>query len=400
MKPKFYEDIAGRLQNRLKKEILRMAVLGDKSISEMSKNLDVSIPTVTKTVVELVKDEFMKDLGKQGTSGGRRPSIYGLNGEAGYIVGVDVMRDQFNVVVTSFRGEMKASYECKGFDLEGTEASAKAFCTMLRDSVTEHGFDFDSVLAYGIDLTGRVNPVAGMSYSYNIGAKPIAKVFEAELGVPCFIENDSRAMTYGEYICGGLSKTVKDLLFINVGWGLGMGMVLDGKLYYGKSGYSGEIGHFPFLDNNKICQCGKIGCLETGCSGRAILNEVIEALKAGRASKLSAKFKSGKPLTFNDLIEAIKAEDMVVIEKVEQGGNILGRAIAGLINIFNPELVVIGGRLSVARNYIMDPIRGGVKKYALNTITKDTKINYSTMLDNAGPMGAAMVARSRLLGFM
>lgn len=394
------EDIAKRLDNRLKSEILRKCIYRDYCISDLSKLLGASIPTVTKNLMELIYDGFMTDLGKQDTSGGRRPSIYGLDGRAGFLVGIDVMREQYNMVVTDFRGKIIDTFEWCKYDLKDRLESVRGFCATIRATLEEHGYVSEEILAYGIDLTGRVNPTTGISYSYDLGDRPIKDVLEEELGAICHIDNDSRAMTFGEWMCGGLAGKVKDMIFINVGWGLGMGMILDGSIYCGKSGFSGEIGHFPFLDNNQICQCGKIGCLETGCSGSAILGEVKEALNAGRASMLSAKYKAGEELTFDDLIEAIKAEDVVAIEKTEEGGQILGRAIAGLINIFNPELVVIGGRLSAAKGYIMDPIMSGIKRYALNLITRDTKVCYSSLMDKAGPMGAAMEARSSLLGIL
>ena len=216
---------------------------------------------------------------------------------------------------------------------------------------------------------------------------------------PVFIENDSRAMTYGEYICGVANKE-QDMLFLNVAWGLGMGMILDGKLSYGKSGFSGEIGHFPLLDNDQICQCGKTGCLETGASGLALHRIFMEKLRDGRASMLSEKFNKGGEITLDDILGAILEEDVLAIEVVEEIGAVLGRAIAGLINLFNPELVVIGGRLSAASEYLLLPIKSAIQKHSLNIINRDTTIKFSKLGRKAGPIGACMLSRSKLLGLL
>ena len=155
------------------------------------------------------------------------------------------------------------------------------------------------------------------------------------------------------------------MLFINVTWGLGMGMIIDGKLSYGKSGYSGEIGHFPLLDNDQICHCGKTGCLETGASGSAILRIFIEKLREGRASLLSEKINKGEEITLMDILNAVNEEDVLAIEVVEEIGTVLGRALAGLINLFNPELVVIGGIVAKAGEYLLLPVKSAIQKHSL-----------------------------------
>lgn len=206
-------------------------------------------------------------------------------------------------------------------------------------------------------------------------------------------------MTYGEYICG-VANNEKNMLFLNVAWGLGMGMILDGKLSYGKSGFSGEIGHFPFLNNDRICQCGKRGCLETGASGSAMHRSILEKLQEGRSSSLSEKFSNKEDITLDDILEAVEEEDVLAIEAVEEVGTILGLAIAGLINIFNPELVVIGGRVSTAKEYLLLPIKSAIQKHSLNIINQDTTIKFSKLGRKAGPIGACMLSRSKLLGLL
>ena len=206
-------------------------------------------------------------------------------------------------------------------------------------------------------------------------------------------------MTYGEYICG-IGNNEKNMLFLNVSWGLGMGMIIDGKLSYGKSGFSGEIGHFPMLDNNHICQCGKTGCLETGASGSAAHRIVMQKLSEGRASILSDTLKKNGHISIDDIIRAVNEEDVLAIEVIEEIGRTLGRAIAGLINLFNPELVVIGGKISEAKDYLMLPIKSAVQKHSLNMINKDTTLKFSKLGKKCGPIGACMLSRSKMLGLL
>lgn len=385
----------------IKQQIMRLCINdGDFSIAEMSKETGISIPTVTKMVTDLIDEGFLEELGKSGTTGGRRPSIFGLNPGAGYFIGADVTRHHVNIAACNFKGNILEYVDNIPFELESTEQSMAELCKLLKKHAKTFGIDENKVLAYGINLTGRVNHETGYSFSYFIGEdKPLTSTFEEMLGAPVFVENDSRAMTYGEYICGGANKE-QNFLFINLSWGLGMGMILDGRLSYGKSGFSGEIGHFPLLDNGIICQCGKVGCLETGASGSAVHRIFLEKLKEGKVSVLSDKFASGEEITLDDILDALAEEDVLAIESIEDIGSTLGRAIAGLINIFNPELVIIGGRLSVAEEYLMLPIKSAINKHSLNIVSRDTIVKFSRLGKKAGALGACMLSRSHLLNLL
>ena len=385
----------------LKKHIIALCINeGDYSIADLSKELNTSIPTITKLVGELIEEGFLVDMGKQGTNGGRRPSIYGLNPSAGYLVGTEVRRRSISVAVTNFKGQIIDHQEEVPFCLGNSEESFREMCGHITGILERLEINPENVLSYGFNLSGRVNNKTGYCFTYFIGEdRPIATFLQNELKRPVFVENDSRAMTYGEYICGAANDE-ENMLFINVSWGLGMGMISDGKLSYGKSGFSGEIGHFPFLDNDQICHCGKTGCLETGASGSAIHRIFMEKLNDGRASLLSDKYAEGKEITLDDILNAVNEEDMLAIEVVEEIGTTLGKAIAGLINIFNPELVVIGGPVAKVKEYLLLPIKSAIQKHSLNMVNKDTTIKFSKLGEKAGPIGACMLSRSKLLGLI
>ena len=194
----------------------------------------------------------------------------------------------------------------------------------------------------------------------------------------------------------GAVEGEKDIIFVNISWGLGLGIIIDGKPYYGKSGFSGEFGHFPIFDNEILCHCGKKGCLETEASGSAIYRTVIERVGKGESTVLTEMVKDLEKLTLTDIIKATNLEDPLCIEIVEEVGYKLGKYIAGLINIFNPELVVIGGQVAETEGFIMLPIRSSIRKYSLNLVNKDSRIVSSKLKNKAGIIGASMIARSRL----
>lgn len=367
------------------------------SITDLARELGTSIPKITRIVTEMIQEGFLVETGKMESATGRRPSLYGLNPNAGSFVGIDVNRDSLMVAVTNFSGRVTRMLEDIPFVLRNTEDSVADFCCCVQEKLSEAGVDKSLIRGYGVNLTGRVNHRTGYSYSYFMGEeKPISLLLERGFGHAVVVENDSRAMAYGEYM-SSFPGTEGNILFLNVGWGLGMGMVMDGKLYYGKSGFSGEVGHFPLLDNNCVCQCGKVGCLETGASGSALHRLVMEKLKEGRSSLLSPVFKEGKDISLESILDAVEREDVLCIECVEQIGATLGRAVAGLINIFNPDMVVVGGRLSTTERYLMPPLRGAVNRLSLNLVNSDTVIKVSRLGKSAGAIGASLLSKNLLL---
>ena len=272
------------------------------------------------------------------------------------------------------------------------------FLVLLKDAVVAQGIPWIKVLAVGVSLSGRVNPEQGYSLTYFVTDDlPLKELFQRELNVPVSIENDSRALTYGEYMNLGKDAD-RNMIAINLSWGLGMGMILDGKLYYGKSGFSGEIGHFPLLDNDIMCRCGKVGCLETGASGSALHRLIVERLKAGRRSSLSKFYKEKGDIELSEILDAVENGDVLAIECIGEVGAMLGRGLAGVINIFNPGLVIVGGRLIVGKEHLLLPVRTTVNRLSMARVTSDTKIRLSTLGRKAICFGDCLLARKKLLG--
>jgi glucokinase-like ROK family protein len=399
MQHRFIDSESGSKTDLTKKDIIRFYINnGSSTIAELAKGLDLSIPTTTKLVGELIDAGFVQDFGKQETEGGRRPNLYGLNPDSGYFIGVDIKKFHIHIALINFKGETIKYKDNIPYQLENTQEALNQLCDIIHHFLTEWSGVADKILCIGVNVSGRVNPESGYSYSYfYFEEKPLSELIEERVGVRCFIDNDSRAMAYGEYMCG-VAKGEKSMIFVNIGWGVGVGIVIDGKLYYGKSGFSGEFGHIYAFDNEIICRCGKKGCLETEASGLAIHRILLERVKSGTNTILQEKIDSDNPLLLEDIIEAVLEEDVLSIEIIEEVGNKLGKAISGLINLFNPELLVIGGTVSLTGDYILLPIKSAVKKYSLNLVNKDTEIKLSKLGDKAGAIGAGLFARERILG--
>lgn len=395
------KNLISELESGSKNSIYKKTILnvfinqGDLSISDLAKEVDMSVPTVTKLIGELIEQDYVFDFGKQETSGGRRPNIYGLNPDACYFVGVDIRRFRVNIALINFKGEVLKVKRDIPYFLEHSPQSLDQLCHIISSFIAGLTIVKDKIANISINISGRVNSESGYSYSFfYFDEKPMTQTIEERLGYTVSVDNDSRAMAYGEYMCA--TNGEKQLIFVNVSWGLGIGMILNGQLYYGKSGFSGEFGHYHAADNEVLCHCGKKGCLETEASGQAVFRMMKEKVANGSSTSLADKFKQGL-VTMEDIVNATLKEDVLAIEMVEHVGLTLGKHIAGLINIFNPELVVIGGGMSLAGDYLLLPLRSAIRKYSLNLVNKDTVVRISKLGDDVGVMGACMLARSKML---
>lgn len=398
MKEKFLLSDDSSKSSVLKKKVIQYLILsGESSIADISKEIEMSVPTTTKLVMDLLEDGFILDSGKQNTAGGRRPNVYGINPESGYFVGVDVHRKRILMATIDFNGKMIDEATHTAYQLENTPEALDELCTVINAYIDDLSVPKEKILQVGINLTGRVDTFSGYSYSFfYFEERPLSQVIEERLKIPVTLENDSRAMAYGEYI-SGVVKGEKNVVFININWGLGSGLILDGKLYYGKSGYSGEFGHISAFDNEILCGCGKKGCLETEASGFAMQRILTERCEQGSSTILSDVLKEKGEVSLSDFVDAVLKEDVLAIEIVEHIGLNLGRWVAGLINIFNPDLVVIGGPLSLTQDYVRLPIKSAMKKFSLNLVNQDTELAISKLGERAGLIGACLLTRSKML---
>jgi predicted NBD/HSP70 family sugar kinase len=367
------------------------------TVNDISKELNISVPKAASLINELMQENLIRDYGKIDSKGGRKASIYGLVSGACFFVGVDVKKFYVNIGLLDFKKHLVTVKENVPFTLANTPESLQALLSIIKDFICDFPELQSKILGVGINMSGRINHLTGYSYSFfHFQEEPLSSIIEKEIGIPTFIENDSRSMAYGEFMAG-VVKFERNVLFINVDYGIGMGILIDGNLYYGKSGFSGELGHIPFFNNEIICHCGKKGCLETETSGIALLNTVKEKIRQGTSSILMNKQKKVDDLQLQDIIDAALKEDMLVIETLADMGEKLGKALAVLINFFNPELVILGGLVSETGDFLRLPVKSALNKYSLGLVNTDTKLKASKLGSRAGVMGGCLIARGMVL---
>ena len=385
--------------NLIKRSIIAyMAVNGESTLAELTKELRISIPTITKLVQELVDEGIVTDLGKVETPGGRRPNVFGLTNTTIYFAGVNVGRDHMTFVITDLQNNIIREEVDNTFELSDRSQCLDKICDNIENFINGCGIDKCHILGVGVCIVGRVNTQQGRSYKYFTSVEnSLREIIEQRIGIRVLVENDTRSRCYAEYTYGR-SKDESNVLYLHLGLGVAIGIVVNGKLFYGKNGFAGEFGHIPFFDNEKICFCGKKGCLETEVSGIAIEEKMTQLMKGGANSILRPKYENNEAIHINDIIAAARNDDNLSIELIEEAGEKIGKAVAILINIFNPETVIVGGNLAAAGDYIMLPLKSATNKYSLNLVYKDTKFRLSKMSPNAPAWGVAMLIRNQIIG--
>ena len=381
----------------IRKRVLKHLLKHKKStISELAHECVMSVPKVNELIVDLVESKIVKDLGKELNGVGRKPNFYGLNPLAAYFLVVEVNRSSLNIAIIDFNEEIVEITQNPDYRLENTNAAYEVLCACIEEFLLRSAILREDIIGLGLTITGRVNHYIGQSFSYfNFLNKSLAESLKERFHIPAIIENDTRAMVYGEF-CKGVVEHEKQILYLYLDEGVGMGIIVNGQLYSGKSGFAGEFGHLPILDNDIICHCGKKGCLETEVSGLALVEEAKKRLAEGTSSILIEKYQL-EDIKIKHIVDAALRDDPLCIEIISNAGEKIGKGIALLLNLFNPELVVLGGELSNSKSLILLPILSSMNKHSLNLVNTDTKFVFSTLGAQAGILGVSLLLRNRLL---
>ena len=375
----------------------RLLSNGNSTIAELGTELQSSVPTVTKAVNELLIEGYVVDMGKISNSGGRRPSLYSINPTCAYFLGIEVGRNSMSIGLQNIKNEFVSLELGISFILQNTQESLLELCSLINSFIEDSLVDKKMIVGTCINLSGRINTMEGFSYNFFFSEnRPLNEIISEQLDLPVRLENDTRAMAFGEYHEGVVDKE-QNVIYVNYGWGVAIGIITDGNIYYGKSGYAGEFGHSNIFDNGIICQCGKMGCLETEISGWSLVNQFKEAIAAGKQSKIVLD-ENSKSLQHQAIIlGALQQEDSLCVELVSKQSEKMGRYLSMILNIFNPELLVVGGDFSQLGDYVLLPIQSALKKYSLGLVNRDVKLKKSSLGGRAGVIGACCVVKEKML---
>ncbi len=361
---------------------------GSKSIPELCSVARVSSPTLKQLLVELMDEGLVLEIGLGFSGGGRRPSLYDINPDSRLILGMDITRNQIYLGLFNLKCEVIGHILTLPEGLESHPHIMKYIKAEINKLFKKQKVDRTKVLGVGVAIPGLIDMKTGISYSYFHNEDiPVQQQFRDELQLPVFIEHDTRAMARGEMFAGQAAGK-QNVLCLNLGTGIGLSMILNGKLYQGVSGYAGEFGHINVDPDGGLCHCGKIGCLETLASAKTIKEKARNDIEKGTKSLIWERAeKDLSKINLITILDAATAGDQYAISLLNEAGLVLGKAIATLIHLYNPELIILGGMMAQARSYLTDPINQNINKFCIPRMRNDTRIVVSEMQPYAGIMG-------------
>lgn len=388
--------------NFLRKIALKQSIVkelyqhGELSIFRLSQSIRMSTPTITRAVEELIEDQLIREVGIGESTGGRRPSLFGINPSSRYVLGIDLERYFVRMGIFDFANQPVSEIHELNEGLD-THPDILAFIAeKVSELMVAYNIDENKMLGIGISLPGLIDIKTGLSYTYLNTGKPAADVLSEKTGLPVFIEHDTRAMAWGEQAFG-LARGHKNVLCLNAGSGIGLSMILNGTLYLGHSGYSGEFGHIQIEPNGQLCHCGKIGCIETIASGKSMVARARKDIANGAVTQITHMLDGDtSKLNIRTILEAARKGDQFAIDLLAKVGEALGKGLALLIHLFNPELIIVGGEMSRAADYLISPIESNLNIYTISRIRRDARIVATSLGDNARLMGTVALVMNRI----
>lgn len=365
---------------------------------ELARELGLSRAAITAIIDDLQSIELVREIEGQ-HAGGRRPVVLEINPDRGRVIGVDIGASHVSMVLADFSArvihELEEPFEvAMGVD-QGLSQIDQLFQRLLKESKIPN----DKIDAVGVGVPGPVVSELGMVSNPPImpgwDGFPIRDHLQKLWGCPISLNNDAELGALGEWAYGA-GRGERNLAYIKVGTGVGAGLLLDGQMYRGVTGSAGEIGHITIDEHGLVCTCGNRGCLEAVAGGWALAHHAIDAVRKGQRTLL-ADIKPIEKITSHDIISAAKSGDLLAQQIITEAGVHLGTAIASIVNLFNPSMVVVGGSLSQMGDLLLEPIRRVVNQRSLIVASKAVRITAALLGRRSSVMGAVTEALSIVL---
>lgn len=368
-------------RNRLRSNlILELYQSGQTSINRMARLFHASIPSATGIVNDLMKEGWITETGTGPARAGRPPVLYGLNAQKYFTLLMDINRHDTQLVVFDLSNQLivKRQVDLK---LDDTETFLDSLISETDAFLKSHSIKREMLWGIGVSMPGLINVQKGVNQTYPHLTRPdvsISARLENYFELPVVLINDTHATTIGEHHFG-LAKGKHHVLTVNIDWGVGLGILLNGEVFNGSAGFAGELGHIQVQPDGLLCHCGKIGCLDTITSGFALIRQAREGIKAGRATILPQFLKEGEEIETDHIIKAAHSGDEFCIDLLSKVGLELGKGIATAVHLFNPEVVIMTGVLAEAGAFISNPVEQAINKYCLSDFKNVLSIRISQL---------------------
>jgi len=381
-----------------KKIIKELYFANNLSSSDISTRIHTSLPLVTKMLNVLMEEQVILETGYAPSTGGRRPLLYSLRPDILYVVAVAMDQLFSRIVIMDAQRRHVTAVKEIALPLVGNPRAAATLAENINQCVLESGIPKEEIAGTGIGMPGFVDARNGMNYSFleTVGV-PLTRYLTERTGIQTYIENDSSLIALAEFKFG-VARNKRSAMVINLGWGIGLGMILNGEIFRGYNGFAGEFSHLPLFSNNKLCSCGKSGCLETEASLLVVVGKAEEGIRNGRLTMLDQVLPAENvDQACWAVISAAEKGDKFAVELLSEAGYNIGRGVAILIHLLNPEAIILSGRGSSAGKIWQTPIQQALNEHCIPRMAINTGIEISTLGYDAELTGAAALVMENYL---
>jgi len=362
---------------------------------EIARHMDLSRAAVTAIVNDLLGTGVIREAESRSVHSGRPPIVLEVNPDRGYVIGIDFGATHLSLLLADVSARILEEIEMTTIDIQdGPEACLGIADARVQELLNKAGISMQDILAIGVGVPGPIVSEAGMVVAPPImpgwDRFPIRDTLEKKWQVPISVNNDAEMGVLGEW-ASGAGRGERNLVYIKVGTGIGAGLLIDGQIYRGLTGSAGEIGHLTIDENGPLCACGNHGCLEAIAGGRAIAQQAQQAVDKGARTQLSS-IQPTSQISARDVAAAARRGDLVSQQILARAGAHIGIAIAGLVNMFNPGMIIIGGRVAQTGDILLEPMRQAVQRRSLPAATRVVRITTAMLGRRSSSMGAVIQA--------
>lgn len=349
------------------------------SRTDVWNNTALSKPTVTRIVDELIKSDILLETGEAGTDNttvGRKPILLKVNPKAFYCIGLDITRTLIKGSILDINRNIIARKEESVRYIKEEKEFLDNVKTVIEKLISQSGLDEDKILGIGIGVPCTVDYKTGILMDYNINKEPrqinLKEYLEEIFKLPVFIDNNANISVLGEYWYG-YGKGYRNIIYIMCNQGVGSGIIVEGNILRGKNSVAGEIGHQKIEQDGRLCTCGKKGCLEAYCGTEAIETEVKDELTRGSKSIITDYIgEDYDQITFELINKCASNNDKLCSNVLDKAEKTLGLGVSNIINILNPDMVILSGEFFRYRDNITDRIELYAKDQLFNLVGEDT----------------------------
>jgi predicted NBD/HSP70 family sugar kinase len=359
------------------------------SCADLSDKINKSLPLTAKMLGKLIEEGWVMETGFAASTGGRRPVMYSLKSDVMYTVSVAMDQLITNIAIMDMQNRHVIDTEMVELSLPGNPDALSTLAAHIDDVINRSGIPKNKFAGIGIGMPGFVDTAKGINYTFlEAEHGTLTQYISSKVKLPVYIDNDSRLIALAE-LKFGTARNKRNAMVINVGWGVGLGMILNGELFRGHNGFAGEFSHIPLFLNNKLCSCGKSGCLETETSLLVVIEKANKGLKEGKVSLLRELSVEHAEKAYAEIIQAAGKGDKFAVELLSEAGYNIGRGVAILIHLLNPEMVILSGRGSSAGKIWQAPIQQALNEHCIPRLAVNTEIEISALGYQAELTGAA-----------